>query len=215
MATTGKKSLRSDLGRVRGLGSAKDGTHHWWAQRVTAVALVPLVLWFVASAIGLAGAPHAAASRWMAQPLNAVLLAALVVAVFHHALHEKIRHPVGGIHVVRTATVIAGVFAQLDELFDVHVPGFKIGAHGSLALAAQRPAPFIEGVGDEDAATALEGVAEAGFLRQRFRPRIDDQRIVLRVLHEARQEAPAHQHEMPLLALAAGLALLRNFLSTL
>lgn len=78
-------SLRSPLGRVRGLGSAKDGTHHWWAQRVTAVALVPLVLWFVASAIGLAGAPHAAAARWIAQPLNAVLLAALVVAVFHHA----------------------------------------------------------------------------------------------------------------------------------
>ncbi len=78
-------SLRSPLGRARGLGSAKDGTHHWWAQRVTALALVPLVLWFVASALRLAGAPHAAAAQWIAQPLNAVLLAALVVAVFHHA----------------------------------------------------------------------------------------------------------------------------------
>jgi succinate dehydrogenase / fumarate reductase membrane anchor subunit len=78
-------SLRSPLARARGLGSAKDGTHHWWAQRVTAVALVPLVLWFVASAISLAGAPHAASARWIAQPFNAVLLAALVVAVFHHA----------------------------------------------------------------------------------------------------------------------------------
>jgi hypothetical protein len=61
------KSLRSPLGRARGLGSAKDGTHHWWAQRVTAIALVPLVLWFVVSAIGLAGASHAAALAWIGQ----------------------------------------------------------------------------------------------------------------------------------------------------
>ena len=78
-------SLRSPLGRARGLGSAKDGTHHWWAQRVTAIALVPLVLWFAVSVIGLAGASHADATKWIAHPLNAVLLAALVVAVFHHA----------------------------------------------------------------------------------------------------------------------------------
>jgi len=63
-------SLRSPLGRARGLGSAKDGTHHWWAQRVTAVALVPLVLWFVASAISLAGAPHATSARWIAKHFN-------------------------------------------------------------------------------------------------------------------------------------------------
>ncbi len=47
--------MRTPLGRVRGLGSAKNGTHHWWMQRVTAVALVPLVVWFVASLVGLLG----------------------------------------------------------------------------------------------------------------------------------------------------------------
>ena len=53
-------SLRSDLGKVRGLGSAKEGVAHWWAQRLTAIALVPLVLWFVAGIAGMAGADLAA-----------------------------------------------------------------------------------------------------------------------------------------------------------
>ena len=102
-------SLRSPLGRARGLGSAKDGTHHWWAQRVTAIALVPLVLWFVVSVIRLAGAPHAAAAQWIAHPVNAVLLAALVVAVFHHAqlglqvvIEDYVHH-----EALRVATLLA------------------------------------------------------------------------------------------------------------
>lgn len=78
-------SLRSPLGRARGLGSAKDGTHHWWAQRVTAVALVPLALWLVIGVLRLVGAPHIEVARWMGHPVNAALLAALVVAIFHHA----------------------------------------------------------------------------------------------------------------------------------
>lgn len=79
------KSLRSPLGRARGLGSAKDGTHHWWAQRVTAIALVPLSLWFVASLIRLAGAPLIELQAWVASPVVAVLLLVLVVATFQHA----------------------------------------------------------------------------------------------------------------------------------
>ena len=85
MNAAGKKSLRSDLGRVRGLGSAKDGTHHWWGQRVTAIALVPLTVWFVVSVIGLAGAPLPALKAWVASPVVAVLLIALIVATFQHA----------------------------------------------------------------------------------------------------------------------------------
>lgn len=77
-------SLRSPLGRVRGLGSAKDGTHHWWMQRLTAIALVPLCLWFVASVAMMAGAGHAAFLAWVASPLVAILLVLLIVAVFHH-----------------------------------------------------------------------------------------------------------------------------------
>lgn len=78
------KSLRSPLGRVRGLGSAKDGTHHWWAQRVTALALVPLLVWFVASVISLAGAPLPEVKAWIGSPVVTVLLLVLVLATFHH-----------------------------------------------------------------------------------------------------------------------------------
>jgi succinate dehydrogenase / fumarate reductase membrane anchor subunit len=77
--------MRSQLGRVRGLGAAHGGTAHWWAERVTALALVPLTLWFVASILHLMGASRAAVAHWMGFPVNAALLAALVIATFHHA----------------------------------------------------------------------------------------------------------------------------------
>jgi succinate dehydrogenase / fumarate reductase membrane anchor subunit len=77
-------SLRSPLGRVRGLGSAKSGTEHFWAQRVTAVALIPLTLWFVYSVTTLTGADYAAAAAWLRAPWNAVLMLLLIVATFHH-----------------------------------------------------------------------------------------------------------------------------------
>jgi len=78
-------ALRSTLGRVRGLGSAKAGTHHWWMQRLTAIALVPLTLWFVIAIVGLAAGDYATAIAWFASPLNVALLLALVLAVFYHA----------------------------------------------------------------------------------------------------------------------------------
>ena len=58
------------------------------------------------------------------------------LAVVEHALHEQVRDPVGGVHVVGAATVVTGVLTQLDELFDVHVPGFQVGTHSAFALAA-------------------------------------------------------------------------------
>jgi hypothetical protein len=58
------------------------------------------------------------------------------VAVLHHPLHEQVRNPVGGVHVVRAAAVVAGVLAQLEELLDVEVPGLEVGADRALALAA-------------------------------------------------------------------------------
>jgi succinate dehydrogenase / fumarate reductase membrane anchor subunit len=80
-----RTTLRSGLGRVRGLGSAKEGVNHWWSQRITAVALVPLTLWFVASVVLLAGADHATVSAWIARPFNTVLLLCLLGATFWHA----------------------------------------------------------------------------------------------------------------------------------
>ncbi len=78
-------SLRTALGRVRGLGAAREGVHHWWAQRLTAVALVPLSLWFVASVIAMANADHTAMTEWVGSPLIASLLILLVFATFYHA----------------------------------------------------------------------------------------------------------------------------------
>jgi len=79
------KSMRSDLGRVRGMGSAKEGVHHWWMQRLTAIALIPLIMWFVASVAGLAGAGHAETVAWLSQPLVAIAVILLVVATLYHA----------------------------------------------------------------------------------------------------------------------------------
>jgi len=78
--------LRSTLGRVRGLGSAKEGVSHWWAQRTTALALVPLCLWFAASVIGLAGADYTAVVVWFKSPFNATLMILLIGASFYHAV---------------------------------------------------------------------------------------------------------------------------------
>ena len=78
-------SLRTPLGRVVGLGSAKDGVHHWWWQRLTAVALVPLTLWFVFSLVSLAGADHAAVVAWMRSPVVAALLIVFVSVTLFHA----------------------------------------------------------------------------------------------------------------------------------
>jgi succinate dehydrogenase / fumarate reductase, membrane anchor subunit len=78
------KVMRSQLGRARGMGSAKSGTHHWWAERATAVALIPLTLWFVYAVIRLAGQPQPLVQHWVAHPVNTVLLLALVAMTFHH-----------------------------------------------------------------------------------------------------------------------------------
>lgn len=77
--------LRTPLKSVRGLGSARSGTRHFVVQRITAVALVPLSLWFVWIALSLIHLDYAGARALIAQPCNAVLLAAFVLALFWHA----------------------------------------------------------------------------------------------------------------------------------
>jgi succinate dehydrogenase / fumarate reductase membrane anchor subunit len=77
--------MRSQLGRVRGLGSAKSGTAHWWAERVTSLALIPLTIWFVLVALHLAGHSRADVAHWAANPVNATLLIATLLITFHHA----------------------------------------------------------------------------------------------------------------------------------
>jgi succinate dehydrogenase / fumarate reductase membrane anchor subunit len=78
-------SLRSPLSRVEGLGSAKDGTAHWWAQRVTAVALIPLTLWLAFSLLALPGLDYDTVRLWLSVPLSAFLSVLLVIVTAYHS----------------------------------------------------------------------------------------------------------------------------------
>ena len=78
-------SLKSPLGRVLGLGSAHDGTGHWWAQRVTGVALVLLGIWFTGSLAGLENLGYETMLAFVAEPLNGVLLTLLALTVAWHS----------------------------------------------------------------------------------------------------------------------------------
>jgi succinate dehydrogenase / fumarate reductase membrane anchor subunit len=77
--------LRDPLAVARGLGSAKDGTGHWWTQRLTAVALLLLTPWFAWLVLGLVGADQATMRAALAEPFTASLLLAFVVSLFWHA----------------------------------------------------------------------------------------------------------------------------------
>ena len=76
--------LRTPLSRARGLGSAKEGVHHFWAQRITAVALIPLVVWFAISLIMMSGADYAVVRAWIGSPAVMVLLVLTIVIGLHH-----------------------------------------------------------------------------------------------------------------------------------
>ncbi len=79
-------NLRSPLSQARGLGSAKSGTGHWWAQRVTAIALVPLALWFVWGLVAHAGAGYGSVLAWLGSPLVAVTMLLFLSALFYHSV---------------------------------------------------------------------------------------------------------------------------------
>jgi succinate dehydrogenase / fumarate reductase membrane anchor subunit len=119
-------SLRTPLAQVRGLGSAKEGVHHWWAQRLTAAALIPLTLWFVVSLLGIATADYAEAIAWVRSPLVTALLLLLIGITFHHAqlglqvVLEDYLHPewrkVLGIVLVRFALFALAIISMVAVL---------------------------------------------------------------------------------------------------
>lgn len=78
-------SLESPLGKFLGHGSAKEGTEHWWAQRLSAVALIPLSLWFVVALLGMDSLEFASVTAWIAEPLHAVLLILMLATMLHHS----------------------------------------------------------------------------------------------------------------------------------
>lgn len=119
-------SLRSPLGRVRGLGAAKEGVSHWWAQRLTALALVPITVWFVASLVAMAGADYYAVRDWIGSPVVAGLMVLLIVATFHHTViglqvviedyvHNEAAK-LAGIVLVKAASIALGLTAVLAVL---------------------------------------------------------------------------------------------------
>lgn len=79
------RDFRTPIARARGLGSGKTGTGHFWWQRVTAVALVPLVAWFIGTLLSLVGADLGTVRDTLARPWNAVLFASFAIAMFWHA----------------------------------------------------------------------------------------------------------------------------------
>jgi succinate dehydrogenase / fumarate reductase membrane anchor subunit len=78
-------SLRTPLGTVLGLGAAKAGVKHWWSQRVTAVGLALLGVWFVISLLCLGSFDYSAVTTWIANPINATLLSIFVATLSFHS----------------------------------------------------------------------------------------------------------------------------------
>lgn len=122
-------SLRSPLGKVLGTGSAKEGVHHWWLQRLTSVALVPLTIWFVVSLLSLPSFEHVTVITWMAQTWTALLLTLFIlVATWHSQLGVRVvveDYVHGGaktltlvlITFIHAFVAAAGVFAVLKVAF--------------------------------------------------------------------------------------------------
>ena len=77
-------SLRTPLSKAKGLGSAKEGSHHWWLQRLTAVALIPLSIWLVFSIALLSSTSYETIVGWLQSPVIVVLLILFIVATFYH-----------------------------------------------------------------------------------------------------------------------------------
>lgn len=110
----------TSIGKVRGLGSAHHGAHHWLVQRFTAVGNVVLSLWLVGSLILLGDLSHATVSAYLAQPLAATAMALLIVSMFWHAR--------------------LGLQVLVEDY--IHTPGNKFAAITALNLAALGGAAF-------------------------------------------------------------------------
>ena len=108
-------NFRTPLSRVKGLGSAKEGTDHFWVQRLTAIALVPLVLWLAFSIASLQGMDYLTVREWLSQPFNAIVMIIFMTAGFYHSrlgLQVVIEDYIGS-HGPRTAAIIAVTFVAV------------------------------------------------------------------------------------------------------
>jgi succinate dehydrogenase / fumarate reductase membrane anchor subunit len=118
-----RDDMRTPLARVIGLGSAKSGVHHWWMQRVSAIALVPLTLWFIAAIIAQTGADYTTFVAWMRNPITDILMGLLLIALFYHTSL--------GLQVVVEDYVHSG--AKFAAVIAVRLACFALGVAGIFA----------------------------------------------------------------------------------
>ena len=119
-----RRNTRSPFARAIGLGSAKSGVEHWWAERVSAVALIPLTLWLVASIIAHTGSDQAAFVAWLRTPTVMILMVLLVIALFHHTAL--------GLQVVIEDYVHTG--AKFGAIIAVRLGCFALAVAGILSI---------------------------------------------------------------------------------
>jgi succinate dehydrogenase / fumarate reductase membrane anchor subunit len=119
-------NLRTPLSQVKGLGSAKEGTGHFWSQRITAIAMIPLVIWLCFSVASLPGMTHSDINAWLSQPITAIIMILLLITGFYHAklglqviIEDYVSHhgirtaAIIGITMLTTILAITGVFSVL------------------------------------------------------------------------------------------------------
>lgn len=116
--------MRSPYGRAAGLGSAKTGVEQWWRQRLSAIALVPLTLWLVASLIALRGSDYEVVVTWLRTPFATLMMVLLVIALFYHTAL--------GLQVVVEDYVHTA--AKLPALIVLRLACFALAAIGILAV---------------------------------------------------------------------------------
>lgn len=125
----GHQSTRTPLSRAIGLGSAKSGVEHWWAERISAVALVPLSLWFIASLIAHSRSGYGEFIVWLKSPATAIPMVLLLIASFHHTaagirviiedyVHSSWRFAViASVQLLSTAIAVIGILSVLKIVF--------------------------------------------------------------------------------------------------
>jgi succinate dehydrogenase / fumarate reductase membrane anchor subunit len=119
-----RKRMRSPLGRALELGSAKDGVKQWWLERVTAIALVPLTVWFAASIVVHTGNDYVTLIAWLRTPIATILMVLLLIALFYHTAL--------GLQVVIEDYIHSGM--KIPVLLGMRFGCFALAAAGILAM---------------------------------------------------------------------------------
>lgn len=118
-------SMNTPISKVRGLGSAGSGTHHWWMQKIAAVALIPLTIWFVASIVQMTHTDYFTVRAWMASPVSATLMLLYIVIGLYHlclGLQEVVEDYIteGGIKIfLRLAILFGCTVIAVGSVFSV------------------------------------------------------------------------------------------------